>query len=427
MSVCETKPMPILFVLPESFSALEFLPPGLRPFADDARYFVSLILSKFAARQVDNHGCVRLHAKFLCSVMNDRHYAAIVNALMQGGAVERSSYEVGRASFGYRLSARFLSDKLIRVPARDRTLIQRINRSHKRTEAESLARMKPVHHELARRQCLLEIESSAAERILAGLPVLSNPYNVQGMLIENIARRDFTLSVGKSGRVSNSITSLKRELRPALVVNGEPLACVDLSCAQAAMLANLIEKGFSSTNAGGKECKSLWVGVGSPPPSLSSLSPSLSFSELARSGSLYDFLQERLADTGVCMSRDSLKLRVLRDVFAKRKANAAGAEYPSQVEDIFQQHFPTVYAFIREFNRDGWQHENLIRELQRQESQFVVETVAADLLRTHPRTCFITLHDAIFAAASDLPKVKAAFDRGFATTGLKMKYKKAGA
>lgn len=100
---------------------------------------------------------------------------------------------------------------------------------------------------------------------------------------------------------------------------------------------------------------------------------------------------------------------------------------PSQVEGIFQQHFPAEYAFVREFNGDGWQHKNLIRALQRQESAFVVETVAADLLRTHSGTFFVTLHDAIYAKAGDIPKVLAAFQAGFDKTGIKMKYKVVGA
>jgi len=69
------------------------------------------------------------------------------------------------------------------------------------------------------------------------------------------------------------------------------------------------------------------------------------------------------------LSREQLKRRILTDVIAKRKANARGAEYPSAVEDYFLRHFPSVYHFIRVINHDGWQHENLIRLLQREESR----------------------------------------------------------
>ncbi len=130
---------------------------------------------------------------------------------------------------------------------------------------------------------------------------------------------------------------------------------------------------------------------------------------------------ERLEGTGI--SRDEVKRRFLADVIAKRKANSCGAEYPSDAEVRFRELFPTVYGFIRRINADGWEHANLIRLLQRAESEFVIETVAADLVARHPDVFFITLHDAIFTTAEHLPKVERAFLRGFAATDFRMSYK----
>src|SRR5678815_5153606 len=79
----------IWFVLPESFVAGDFLPLKLMPFADDARYFMSLLLRKLSRRQVDRRGLVRLRADHLRSVMHSRHAAGIVEALVNGRAVER--------------------------------------------------------------------------------------------------------------------------------------------------------------------------------------------------------------------------------------------------------------------------------------------------------------------------------------------------
>ena len=133
-----------------------------------------------------------------------------------------------------------------------------------------------------------------------------------------------------------------------------------------------------------------------------------------QSGEFYDFMVAKLR-TGSCpgLTRDEFKRRFLADVIAKRKANHRGSEYPSAVEDCFRKLFPSVYRFIRDINRDGWEHANLIRELQRQESKLVIETVAADLLTQRPGLFVLTLHDAIFTAPQGISAVVSAFDEAF--------------
>ncbi|WP_146371136.1 hypothetical protein [Symmachiella macrocystis] len=85
--------------------------------------------------------------------------------------------------------------------------------------------------------------------------------------------------------------------------------------------------------------------------------------------------------------------------------------------------FPSVYQFIREINRDGWEHENLIRRLQQEESKLVIETVAADLIARHPEVFVLTLHGAIFTTASGIPVVVGAFEAAFDQIGYPMSLK----
>jgi hypothetical protein len=145
------------------------------------------------------------------------------------------------------------------------------------------------------------------------------------------------------------------------------------------------------------------------------------YCDLVQRGELYEFLCAELARRGQVVDRETVKRKLLSDVIAKRKANRWGAEYPSAVEDAFRQAFPTAYRFVRRANRYGWEHGNLIRLLQREESRLVIETVCADLVRRHCRTFFITLHDAVYCVEKDLPKVFAAFDEAFRKTGFRMK------
>ncbi|MFM9961852.1 MAG: hypothetical protein ACKV2Q_11575 [Planctomycetaceae bacterium] len=451
------------FVLPASFHPGEFLKsPKLQSRWDDARYFISLILRKLARWDVDHLGLVRLHAKHLMAIMYQVTYAAVIEALVDGGAVERFPYQVGQRSFGYRLAARFVADKHVRMPATDQRLIQRLEKFRDDCSEERQARLKPVHHALAEQQVRLQIHGNRAREILGGLPHDENQFDCQSVLVGDIEERDFHLTVGQYGRVANSITSLKRELRDELHVGGKRLGSVDLSCAQPAFVAkvmqdasrdvggasrpNLIESanfrfpGFLRTETEGKDTRQAsGAGRGQRAAGGSNYDSSLSeavhydssrsatqnadfelYRSLVQRGELYEVL---LADLGHSISRDTLKRRFLADVIAKRKASFRGGEYPSAVEDKFRERFPTVYHFIRAVNRDGYEHSNLIRLLQRAESSLVIETVAADLLARHPRMFVISLHDALFTTAEHLPKVEQAFRRAFEETNFSMSFK----
>ncbi len=413
---------PTSFVLPASFHPGEFLTsPALHRRWDDARYFIGLILTKLARRDVDELGVVRLRAEHLKNIMYQATYADVIDALRQGGAVERFSYQVGERSFGFRLAARFVSDKHVRVPATDSRLIGRLTAFHEQQEAERLSRMQPVHLALAEQQHRLRIHGHEARRTLENLPATCNPFDVQGILVRDIENHEFRCNVGRFGRLSNNISSLKRELRESLHVDGEPLGFVDLSCAQPALLAKVIRDSENSKQ--GKDGDRQREGEQSKGKYDSS--PGYrngaewdgwaNYLSLVQTGRFYDFMVGQLRDSGI--GRDEFKRRFLADVIAKK------GRYSSIVEDAFQRLFPSVYGFIRCVNRDGCEHANLIRLLQRAESQIVIETVAADLVTRFPRMFCVTLHDAIYTTDEHLGQVEQAFRRAFDKTGFRMQFK----
>ena len=90
------------------------------------------------------------------------------------------------------------------------------------------------------------------------------------------------------------------------------------------------------------------------------------------------------------------------------------------MEDGFKTLFPVVYDFIRQVNKDGWEHSNLIRKLQRAESDLVIGQVAESIRRHHPEMFFMTLHDAIYSTEEKMPRIRSAFERAFAYNGYKM-------
>lgn len=389
---------------------------------DDARYFVSLILTKLSRRDVDERGNVRLMAKHLRSVMNYDNYSAVVDALVERGAVERTSYVAGERSYGYSLADRYRNDKHVRIPATDSRLIGRLESFHAEAEDKRRSRMLPVHFALERLQWRLGIDSGLAREILTALPPASNPFDVQGILIADIVNRQFRMNVGRYGRVANNVTSMKRELRAALRVGSYQLQHVDIRCCQPGLIGRAARQADRQGKGQGDRGQQQSIyDAGNTTPSKSDLDD---YCRLVQAGTFYDVMLDKLK-TQSCLSftRDELKRRFLADVIAKRKANDSGAEYPSQIEDCFRDSFPSVYQFIRSINRDGWQHANLIRELQRMESTLVIETVAADIMARHPRLFIQTLHDAIYTTPRGIPDVVCGFNRVFDSTNFPMTLK----
>lgn len=400
-----------MFILPESFDPCEHLPPELHRFSDDARYFVSTILRKSSRGHVDEAGYVRLEAKYLRKIMHKHEYNHVVDAMLAGGVVDRAGYLIGVKSFGYRLSERFVNDRHVRVAATDKRLIKRLEAFYAEQEKDRRSRMQPVHEALERHQQRLSIDREHAAEILTRLPPKSNPWDTQNVLIRDIVDKDFHLSVGTYGRISNNISCLKRELRQALRLGKDPLSYVDIRCCQPALLGKLAEEATRQQGATRVVCNY-------DAPDHGDIG---SFSKLVQSGGFYEFLMENMRNRPCSVfTRDAVKERFMADILAKR------GNYPSAVEDVFREHFPTVHRFIRNINKDGSEHANLIRLLQRAESDLVIGTVAADLSVRRPEMFILTLHDSIFATSQDIPVVRDAFEAAFNRNGFNMSLKEEG-
>lgn len=453
------------FVLPSSFDAHEFLPGRLNKRADDARYLVGLIGWKRAYGRVDERGRVPLMGKFLKRIMQDRDYRAVIDSLLERRAIHRDHYVVGDAPYSYWLDDQFRGEAHVRVDATDRRLIRALDRFHAEQIDIQRSRMRPVHSHLERMQFQLGIDHEAATRSLLELPPGKhggNAFDSQGVIVRDLRERRLHFSVGRYGRVSNSISNLSRHVRPALHHRGQSLRHLDIRCCQPALLGQLTAKSheqhhkagdtgqgrnrgnggstiYDSQNcpatggvatpkkqAGAQEKEGNRAGTiydscfeprGGVIVDSSGDDASLRrYVELTQSGEFYDFLVAAMDG----MSRDEIKRRFLCDVLAKRKANRRGDEYKSTLEDRFAAMFPPVYRYVRAVNKDGWEHANLIRELQRAESSLVIADVCEGLRVRHPQLFVVTLHDAVYSIEKHMPTIKAEFERAFDECGYSM-------
>lgn len=416
---------------PESFNPADHLTsPELVHRLDDARYAVSLVATKMATGDVDHQGYVRLHGKFLRNIMYQSTYNHVMDALVDAGVLKRAPYRAGVKSFGYRLADRFSNDRHVLVPATDTRLIEKLEKFYEDNQPVREALWLPVHHALAELQHRLTIDGDAARAWLAQNPD-QNKFGLQGLLVSRIENGMFSFNVGDYDRVTNSITNLKRELRRFLRVDGLPLWHVDLRTCQPALLAQLVTVNSHAqtadrTKEGNKELNYDASGQSQdwhPDPYDASRQnwerpDVVLYRTLTESGELYDFLLKEVRKRGHQIGRERLKDQFMCDVVAKR------GRYPARdVERVFNECFPTIRAFIRAINRDGREHKNLIRQLQREEARFVIGIVAADLVTRFPGVVVLPLHDALYVTAQHLPKVVEVFNRAFDRTGIRMSFK----
>jgi hypothetical protein len=368
--------------------------------------------------QTDEYGYARLHSLVMRRVMSKRTQPAVVRALVDGEVIEPPApYCAGLRSKGYRLTRAYLTERFKLVPAEDVHLIARVRRELERMRQDQNDRWLPIHHDLNRlQQCLTILPE--ADSILDRLKPEARL--CQHVLIEDIRNRNAKFTVSSTGRCFNLITGLKRELRSALRLAGEPIRGVDIRCAQPALLADLMLLSDGKNVPTYKRTHIVpfhGLGAGRSPRLPSSAPPKIEkdfqwFKELVVSGGLYEELIRLCEVEGVGLKdepRDQVKLSLMRDVFAKK------GSYPCKFAGVVARSFPSVYRFVKWVNRKN--HGELIRALQRMESRLVIENVSPRLAGKIP---FVTLHDAIYSRVRDTQIVVDAFHETFEELGLRL-------
>lgn len=400
------------FTLP---AALDFsdLPPRDRQLADEEMFFASTVLRKTVYRKTDDDGYARLSTNHLRSVVRRRTLPAAISDLERRDAIEvDQSYWPGHYSRGYRLTERQLRSGHVRIRPSSPGLVKRLCRFQDDITAIQAERRKPIHDALHAIQLeSLHIVKGDAERILRGLEPAAKL--CQGILVENLLTRRLGNSVGRTGRWFNGITGLKRELRNALRLAGEAVGAMDIRCAQPGLLGMQVNLLLPPVGVMYKRpTYKVLLPAYLHPASLEVLAAALvreqlsckRFVELVSSGEFYEELALQCG-----LSVPDAKHQFIVYVLAPK------GNYPNDVRRTFADSYPGVAAFVEAVNRPDYR--TMIRLLQQLESWLVIETVAPRLVEKIP---IVTLHDAIYGRASDVPQIEQAFKETFDSLGYRL-------
>jgi|LakMenEpi03Aug12_release.lakeMendotaPanAssembly.Ray.scaffolds.fasta_scaffold156583_1 hypothetical protein len=414
------------FLLPKSLDVLKVLPPDLRHKADEARYFISLLIYKAGHQDSSKtEGYSNLRAATLIEIMDNRFRRRIIQCLLDHSVIECDGiYYCGKKSLGYRLHRRFANDDIVVTRATNHRILQRLDRYYIRKSRDEKTEWLPVHHRLYEEQFKLDIVLEKAERIIESLVpntarkrnkknaenIAINSRLCQSAMVSVIAGKYHKQTVGTTGRVYNCITSLNKKLRPALMYNGKPLESVDIRNSQPALLAKLVRDYLEQRQR-------------ALPKDF------IHYVELTSNGEFYNYIYDV---TGKAIPVADIKHKFLTDIFAKKKwvktksGKVVLLDYYSKMEQVFQQEFSTVYDYISETNQKDLMngitsldsHSVLIRTLQRIESELVIHDAAVRALDHPSRPFILTLHDAIFCGAGQSELIQelmlqAARDQGY--------------
>lgn len=432
----------IVFLLPCSFVASDYLKGPLAKRTDCLNYFVSIILRRQAmGAGHGNHDFVTLNAAQLNKIMAKDDASAVIEAAASGGAIDIDKHYVkGSYSRGYRLNERFRNDKIVKVKPTDRRIIKALERQ--RNE-------QPVHHkdpktskliqQMTNQYHRLKINLDQARELISNLPEESNPFDRQTAIIEDLADKNFAVYPTRWGRMYNNISGLHSQARPALSYKGARLRSVDLKNSQPALLGlrTQLTNEHLPHHQAHPDCFTVphnhntdhhmhrpYLPYDSEKPLKHPPDLELFISEVSE-GRFYESLQAELNRKGVTvptsknaktrrkMERDDVKKGFMTHVLAKRGV------YRSEFRNIFAERYPTVDAEIRRTNQSDYR--NLIRELQRLEANFVIYKVAAGALLLPSRPLVLTLHDCIICGEGESELIEGEFERGFREIGYRMK------
>jgi hypothetical protein len=122
------------FDLPRSFDPAECLPGRLALKTDYAKWLVSTIVRRTAARDMDRWGCARFGCDELDRVLG-KSAEKIIRAMQAAGVIEGAPSRPGAKIRTFRLAHRYAAgNRYVRVPCANRTLRHRLFRERRRME-----------------------------------------------------------------------------------------------------------------------------------------------------------------------------------------------------------------------------------------------------------------------------------------------------
>lgn len=434
------------------------LPEELQRYADYANYMQHRIIvgrSLWFLDSASSEAFTLLKYDYLAKIIPVRVLSLLRGAMVDCGLIECDGiYSKGRKSFGYRLANEFAQRTPLRIVCQSKAISDKI-KGHRRQEYKSYTK---IYRYLFRWLTRVEIDMASVFQLLERITIPDGEVMTAAEIKQLslfasriIADKEFTLSVCNYGRVHTNLTRLLSELRCTLRIQGETLVNIDIANSQPLFLGLVIKKALAKegspvsgrqlcpcppascptpymTCAEGKTGSELLGNAATyDPPQLSELvafptvrDPSEDdippadhdldhYLWLCENGTLYDELMERIEWRG---SRAEFKAKEwFKFLYGQNR-------WQSKLRDVFESDFPTIWNFIANYKRERG-YEELSRQMQRDESRLMINTICERLMNEHPSVPVLPIHDSIMTTPQHVGTVKQVMLEEFAKIGVK--------
>ena len=465
----------VLYV-PEGFRPEDHLRPALHRYADHARYVLHLIHVRSIFDKRTKNGWIALKADYLRRFLPWRKYKLILDDLEAAGVIEikrdragRALWRAGRRSKLYRFAPAFRRSIGRRYEPQNRILRRKLIQW--RDEEPDRTSSCPIRCYLREQLKQVRVDYQAAVSCLENLGLSAEAVAHCTNALVHVQDQDWRFTTDSYGRVHHNVSSLKRELRQFLTVDGERLAEVDISNSQPLFLGltylNWLKNGRSLFSVNDKEgyfdlhqfkienIEVLLSPSSSFPSSSSSSFPNnvhiqsqsipsshtyplrcdfdhilnkngegkeeenrqsigrdvLEYLRLCEEGRLYEFLAEEAGeDILSSRKRGEFKQRCFRDVFYAKRG------YRTPLQGLFAGLFPSIMEFIDEVKAKDREH--LACWMQRVESSFVINRVVKRFREEKPGAFILTIHDSVMTKEADIDTAMKVFREEFHAVGL---------
>lgn len=206
-------------------------------------YFLTVLYnSVFLRKNFDKNGFTPLHSVLLKKVMGNAEYAGIIGKLVQMGVVEKNDkYRVKSISKRYRLVRNYFVGEYDKVKIKNAVIAANIQKLKIMMAKKNFQDFEIQQYTL---DCLdkVELDKEKVKEIMEELKktATEEEYHAYVQQIEAIEDRNFfSVADQNTGRVFHNLNNLKRELREAVLIEGEETTEIDINCSQPTFLSTL--------------------------------------------------------------------------------------------------------------------------------------------------------------------------------------------
>jgi len=311
-------------------------------------------------------------------------YNYYINYLQEKGVIKLIKKHLkGRNARIYKLDESVLSSKIGRYKNSDFILLKKYKNavsSIETSDRENSSIDPDVKKKLVDDLFHIEINYISAISFLDKSKLDFDIYNRNKYSVECIDDKHIFYHFDDYGRMHTNFTILKSHIRQnCLIIDGEETTEIDIPNSQPLFLCKLIEKE--------RDLKVL-------------LSNEYQlFKHLTLNGLFY----QHIIDNSETKDKKLVKNAIYKVLFGKN--------FKNKHDQVFQNLFPLIYNFIKEYKKKYQNYKILSHHLQNLESNLIFNKIVKQLMYIYPEIKIVTVHDSIICGKKYKPIVKEIFQQ----------------